>query len=340
MTLPNRSDASSDDTSTSRFDKFHAKGRWQGLPLRVAETGALPAFEQVVPPDASGDGPDVLMFGVPNHGMMAGQPTNVFLLGYVTDEARKLALVDAGATDSWDELLAAFGNSSIPIERVGQIILTHTHPDHIGNAQAIKQATGATVYAHPRETQQIERFGNGIEIDGWVGEDETIVCDGFSVATIFTPGHSPGHYCVAEPVSGVLIAGDMISGFGSVGVFPPGGSMREYIASLHRLQDAYAATPFSLVCPGHGPVIPDARAKIAEYIEHRLQREDEVFAAVSTGAATIDELMPHIYPDVQPHLAWPARATLQAHLDKLVEDGKVDLNDERYVLPATVGGDR
>jgi len=313
---------------TDRFKTFHNKGRWQGLPLRVEDTGALPAFEQVVPLDASGDSPDVLMFGVPNYGMMAGQPTNVFLLGYVAEPERKLTLVDAGATDAWVELLAAFEHSGIPLERIGQIILTHTHPDHIGNAQAIQERTGASVWAHPRETQQIERFGNGVEIGHWVADDETIACDGFSVETILTPGHSPGHFCVVEPASRVLIAGDMISGFGSVGIFPPNGSMREYIESLRRLQAAYETTPFSCVCPGHGPVIPDARAKIAEYIVHRLQREEEVFAAVAAGAGTIDDLMPSIYPDVQEHLAWPARSTLQAHLDKLVEDGRVQGSSE------------
>jgi glyoxylase-like metal-dependent hydrolase (beta-lactamase superfamily II) len=316
-----------------RFKTFHNKGRWQGQPLRVEETGALPAFEQVVPPDVASDAPDVLMFGVPNYGMMAGQPTNVFLLGYVNEPERKLTLVDAGATDAWSDLEAAFENSGIPLSRIGQIILTHTHPDHIGNAQAIKAATGAPVWAHPREQQQIERFGNGIEIDHWVEGDETIACDGFSVQTIFTPGHSPGHYCVVEPLSRILIAGDMISGFGSVGVFPPNGSMRDYIDSLRRLQDAYATTAFSLACPGHGPVIPDARAKIAQYIEHRLQREDDVAAAVASGANTVDDLMPIIYPDVQPHLAWPARSTLQTHLDKLVEDGRLEQpSDEHYAV--------
>src|SRR5215208_1149925 len=89
-------------TDAERFKTFHNKGRWQGLPLRVEDSDKLPAFEQVVPPDANGDAPDVLMFGVPNYGMMAGQPTNVFLLGYVADEDAKLTLVDAGATDAWD----------------------------------------------------------------------------------------------------------------------------------------------------------------------------------------------------------------------------------------------
>lgn len=303
-----------------RYKVFHSKGRWQGLPLRVEDTGEAPRFEPLLD---SGQQPAILAFGVPNHGMMAGQPTNVFLLGYVADEGRSLALVDTGDASGHDVLLASLAESGIDLQRISQIILTHCHPDHVGNAAALKEATGATVYAHPLEQQQIERFGNGVEVDLLVEPGQSIECDGYTVETIFTPGHSPGHYCVVEPYSGVLLAGDMISGFGSVGIFPPHGSMRQYIDSLRRLLAAHEERPFSLVGPGHGPPIADARAKIEEYITHRLAREEEVYAAVAAGAATTDEILPIAYPDVQPHLTFAARSTLQAHLDKLIEDGRV-----------------
>jgi glyoxylase-like metal-dependent hydrolase (beta-lactamase superfamily II) len=307
---------------------FHSKGRWQGLPLRVEETGETPRFELVTEPDAR---LAILAFGAPNHGMMAGQPTNVFIVGDVEDEERGLTLVDAGDAGSRDEVLAAIAAGGIRLERIGQIVLTHCHPDHVGNAEAIRQATGATVYADPREREQIERFGGGLHVDIWLEDGQVIDADGFRLETIFTPGHSPGHHCVVEPVSRVLLAGDMISGFGSVGVFPPRGSMREYIDSLRRLLAEHERRPFSLVCPGHGPVIADARAKIEEYIEHRLTREEEVYAAVAGGATTVDEILPIAYPDVQPHLSFAARSTLQAHLDKLIEDDRVRLaSEQRY----------
>lgn len=323
--------------SDDRYKVFHNKGRWQGLPLRVEETGEAPRFEPLDPPAPRPAShvppPDILAFGVPNHGMMAGQPTNVYLLGYVADEGRSLALVDTGDKSSEDALMAALAQTGITIERITQIILTHCHPDHVGNAAALKQATGATVYAHPLERQQIERFGNDLEVDVWVEPGQAIDCDGFAVETIFTPGHSPGHYCVVEPISGVLLAGDMISGFGSVGIFPPHGSMRQYIDSLRRLLAANEARPFSLVGPGHGPPIADASAKIEEYITHRLAREEEVFDAVASGASSIDDILPIAYPDVQPHLSFAARSTLQAHIDKLIEDGRVTrTGEDRYAV--------
>jgi glyoxylase-like metal-dependent hydrolase (beta-lactamase superfamily II) len=313
----------SDQHSDDRFKVFHSQGRWQGLPLRVEDTGEAPRFEPLFD---DGRQPDVLAFGVPNHGMMAGQPTNVYLLGYVADQARKLTLVDTGDVKSYDVLLTAFDETGIDLSRIDRIVLTHCHPDHVGNAAALKQATGAPIYAHPLEQNHLERFGSDLVVDVWIEPGQSINCDGFTLETIFTPGHSPGHYCVVEPQTRVLLAGDMISGFGSVGIFPPHGSMRDYIESLHRLLAAHEARPFSLVGPGHGPPIADARAKIEEYITHRLAREEEVYGAVVSGASTVDTILPIAYPDVQPHLSFAARSTLQAHLDKLVEDGRVSVS--------------
>jgi glyoxylase-like metal-dependent hydrolase (beta-lactamase superfamily II) len=322
--------------NAARYQRFHQQGRWHGLPLRVEDTGELPHFEPVIAtthPASRIPHPDVLVFGVPNHGMMAGQPTNVLLLGHVADESRALTLVDSGDASGREVLVDAIANSGVDIARIGQIVLTHCHPDHVGNAQAVKAASGAPVWAHVREREQIARWGDGLVVDHWIDGDGTIACDGFALETLFTPGHSPGHVCVVESASRVLIAGDMISGFGSVGIFPPSGSMAAYIDSLRKLQAAYEANPFAAVCPGHGPVIPDARAKIAEYIEHRLQREVEVLAAVERGLATIDAMLPVVYPDVLPHLAFAARSTLQAHLDKLVDDGRIlKLTETRYAV--------
>jgi glyoxylase-like metal-dependent hydrolase (beta-lactamase superfamily II) len=328
MRQPSKSGVSDrKDVSTpndSRYQTFHNKGRWQGLPTRVEDGHAAQQFEPVpCSDDFPNDAPDILIFGVPNLGMMAGQPTNVILMGYVADTSRKLTLVDTGLADSFDILRDAFQRSGIDMHRVERIVLTHCHTDHVGNAAELKTATGATVLAHPLERVNLERSEEGVSIDQWLDDNQMIACDGFALRTILTPGHAPGHLCIVEPRSGVLCAGDMISGFGSVGIFPPSGSMRAYLNSLRRLQAEYEANPFSLVCPGHGPVIPDARAKIAEYIEHRLQREEEVFTAVQNGHATLDELLPIVYPDVLENFARAARGTLVAHLQKLMEDGRV-----------------
>jgi glyoxylase-like metal-dependent hydrolase (beta-lactamase superfamily II) len=314
---------------TTKYRQFHQKGRWQGLPTRVEETGEPPRFQPAVGV-AGRPGIEVLALELPNQGMMEGQPTNCFLLGYVGDAERRLTLVDTGTVENTAALEGALAAAEIGPERIGLIVLTHTHPDHVGGAAALQREIGAPVWAHPLEREQIERWGNGVRIDGWIEDGAPLVADGFALEPIFTPGHSPGHVCLVDSCHRVLLAGDMISGFGSVGIFPPSGSMVDYIASLRRLLAKHEESPFSAVLPGHGPAIADAGAKIREYITHRLERDEEVYNAVAAGRETLDVLLPAIYPDVLPHLSWAARSTLQAHLDKLVDDGRVIRQGDHY----------
>jgi glyoxylase-like metal-dependent hydrolase (beta-lactamase superfamily II) len=318
-TPPGADSTTSDAASGERYKVFHAKGRWQGQPVRVEESDAPPTFEPLL---AELGPPDVLIFGVPNDGMMQGQPTNVFLIGAVASDG-PLTLIDTGMPDSTQRLFDAFENSGIDPTRITRIVLTHCHPDHVGVAAAAQAIGNAEVWVHPLERGHIERWGEGLRVDHWIDGSEPIACEGFALEPIFTPGHSPGHLCYAVSTNRALIAGDMISGFGSVGIFPPEGSMADYIASLHRMLEVNDRNPFSIIGPGHGPPVLDARAKIAEYIVHRLAREDEVVESLRTGPASLDDLLPVIYPEVQPHLSWAAMCTLQAHMDKLVEDGRV-----------------
>ncbi len=245
-----------------------------------------------------------------------------------------LTLVDCGSAGTLPIFETAFETLRVDPERITRIVLTHCHPDHVGGAPELKERTGAPVWAHPLEKPPIERFAATLEVDHWIEDGVPIECEGYSLEPIFTPGHAPGHVALVESTSRLLLAGDMISGFGSVGIFPPDGSVSAYIESLRRLLAIHDAEPFNAICPGHGPVIPAVREKIVWYIEHRLAREEEIAADLgAAGPSTIDELLPMVYPDVLPHLTYAAKATLTMHLRKLAEDGRVVVDDEeRYAL--------
>jgi len=274
----------------------------------------------------------VHLLAVPNQGMMSGQPTNCYLLGYVGGDG-PLTLVDTGRPEAVDVIQQALVDGGIEPARVTRIIMTHCHPDHVGGATVLKQATGARVYVPPLEREQLERFAHDLEVDVWLDHTEPVECDGYSLAPIFTPGHSPGHIAFVDSKTRMLLAGDMISGFGSVGIFPPNGSVRQYIDSLRRLQAEHEREPFAAVLPGHGPIVPDAGAKIEEYIAHRLQREGEIVSQLAAhGPQTLDDLFPRIYPEILPHLEFAGRGTLTTHLEKLIEDGRVVQTDGQFVL--------
>jgi glyoxylase-like metal-dependent hydrolase (beta-lactamase superfamily II) len=202
-------------------------------------------------------------------------------------------VVDPGPADEahLERVVAAAGGT------VAGIVLTHDHPDHAEGAPALAERTGVGV----------ERPVGGHSVGPF--------------AAIATPGHSPDH--VSLLWRRVLFAGDTVLGVGSVFVGPGDGAMAAYLDSLRRLREL----DLDVIAPGHGPFIWDPRKKLDEYIEHRLHRERRVLAAIDAGARTRDELLDRAWAEVPfdetPALRAAAGVTLDAHLEKLRDEGRL-----------------
>jgi glyoxylase-like metal-dependent hydrolase (beta-lactamase superfamily II) len=174
---------------------------------------------------------------------------------------------------------------------LGGIALTHGHADHSG---AVARLPSVPV---------VQGAADGAA----VGPLEAIAL----------PGHAPDHVCFA--LGEVCFTGDAVLGSGSVFIAPDPGAMGAYLAGLERLR----ARRFALLAPGHGPLIEDAEGKLTEYLEHRLDRERRLVAALDGGARSIDALLDAAWDDVPDTLRLPATVTLFAHLDKLADEGRV-----------------
>ncbi len=135
-----------------------------------------------------------------------------------------------------------------------------------------------------------------------------------------TPGHASNHLCWLLPREGMLFSGDHVMEGSTVVIAPPDGDMAQYLASLRRL--ARLAPPLAVMAPGHGSLITDPGAALADLIAHRLGREQAVRSALERARrATLDELLPVVYADVRHELLPVARRSLWAHLRKLGQDG-------------------
>jgi len=75
--------------------------------------------------------------------------------------------------------------------------------------------------------------------------------------------------------------------------------------------------------PGHGPIVEDPAAKLDGYIAHRLERERRIVGALEAGARSHDDLLAAAWDDVPAGLRLPATWTLEAHLEKLREEGRL-----------------
>ncbi len=248
----------------------------------------------------------------PNPGVMTGPGTNTYYLNG--------AVIDPGpALDSHVEKILQLG----PIK---WIVCTHTHLDHSPAAAAIKAATGAQVLGRPAPAGQDATFkpdfvvenGQRIELDG-----------GVTLRAIHTPGHASNHVCYLLEQTKMLFTGDHVMQGSTVVINPPDGDMRAYLQSLERL----LGEDIAIIAPGHGYLIGAPHKELRRLIAHRLNRERKVVAAlVRLEHPSLDEMLPLVYDDVPERIHRVAARSLTAHLDKLVAEGAVRLEESRYTL--------
>jgi glyoxylase-like metal-dependent hydrolase (beta-lactamase superfamily II) len=254
----------------------------------------------------------------PNPSIMTGPGTNTIVLGGGSTGA---LVIDPAVDDI--AYLDAIVQAGLERGGIQRILITHGHPDHIGGAVALRDRLGVNIYAFSRQ---------GVPFaDEEIADGATFPAGDDTLQAIHTPGHRFDHLCFLLEKQRTLFAGDLISGITTNVIAPPDGDMLDYINSLKRLQEIEIAE----IVPAHGPAIADAQAKISEYIAHRMLREQQVMEALEelSPGATIPEIVPLIYQDVDPKLHSIAEWTVEAHLIKLEREGLVErLEGGRWAL--------
>jgi len=227
-------------------------------------------------------------------------------------------LVDpADGTDDLDRVVAE--------RSVEHVLVTHTHPDHVGGVA--DYAGGRTVWAH---ADHRDRFADatGVAPDRTFRDGDGLPAE---LEVVETPGHAVDHvaFSVPGPDDGssreAALVGDLAVAEGSVVVGAPEGDMRAYLDSLRRVRDRDPAA----LHPAHGPTITDPQATLTRLIDHRLERERSVLAAVEDGAETPDEVTDRAYEKDLTGVRDLAVATVVAHLEKLADDGAIDFDGDR-----------
>ena len=174
------------------------------------------------------------------------------------------------------------------------IAVTHDHADHVEGLDALRTRLG--------DVQVVSARGGAAEGDVFG-----------PLRVLALPGHSDDH--LAFVAGRIAFVGDAVLGEGSLFV---SAELAAYLEGLRRLRDLDLA----VLCPGHGPPIWDVRAKLDAYLDHRLDRERRLLAALERGLRGEDELLDAVWDDAPPELRPFAAISLRAHLEKLRAEGR------------------
>jgi len=129
--------------------------------------------------------------------------------------------------------------------KIGLVLKTHAHADHLSSAPYIKLKTGAMVAIgeHIKEVQRIFRpvfnamdvSGNGSEFDHLFKDGEHFRIGNIEAEVIYTPGHTPA--CVSYKIGDAVFVGDTLfmPDYGTARADFPGGDAHELYRSIRRI---------------------------------------------------------------------------------------------------------
>lgn len=249
---------------------------------------------------------------------LAGSPVlSVFVHLLRHDDG--LVLVDAGYADDacWEALAGALSTAGHRIEDVTHVLLTHNHPDHIGLAARVREASGAPISIHPLDAFQLQRplrgtFFDQLEraltlaglppaeleamvassrrlaahsddllVDDFLEDGQTLRIGGLELEVLGTPGHARGHVSLLDRRRRLLIGGDVLLPEGEVQIGLVSDDDDNPVAQLRDSLRRIAALPIDLVLPGHQyrfGHVPAAVARTLGEQDARLARAAEVLA--------------------------------------------------------------
>lgn len=216
-------------------------------------------------------------------------------------------------------------------ERIGTILVTHTHRDHSPGARLLAERTGAPILgcgphrasrpALDHETRRLDASADMQHAPQRILTHGEIVEAGeHRFRVIETPGHTANHLMFELIGTGMVFSGDHVMAWSTTIVAPPDGAMGPYMESLERLIEREGDRAF---WPGHGGPVADPKRFTRALLNHRRQRETQVLDFLAKGPAAIPAMVEANYPGLNPNLKGAAALSVFAHVEDLIGKGAI-----------------
>jgi glyoxylase-like metal-dependent hydrolase (beta-lactamase superfamily II) len=291
-----------------------------------------------------------------------------YALCYSVQAGRGVVLIDLGwdSAEAWDALTAGLRSAGAGLPDVLGAVVTHLHPDHFGLAARLRASTSAWIAVHPAELPHVAADEEARDrylaaTAGWLrrcgcppSELAALAADaaevrarlasvrpdvelpdgapvpgtGGDLSVLHTPGHTPGHLCVADRPRRLLFTGDHV-----LPRVTPNVSWRpdtdpdplaDFASSLERLR-RYAD---HLVLPGHEWAFDRLDQRLDVLAKHHEERLAEVESVVRGGARTTWEVTCAVgwrrpFATLEPRARRSALGETSAHLIRLAALGRI-----------------
>jgi len=153
-------------------------------------------------------------------------------------------------------------------------------------------------------------------------DGEVLRTEGATLRVLHVPGHADDHVALVHVEEKSMFTGDNVLGVGTT-FFRDLGA---YMSSLARMRATATSEGITVLHPAHGPPIPNAPEKLAEYIAHRQERVDQVRNALVDAPGeglTCVCVAKKLYVGIPETLIRPAASNTLLALRKLESDGVV-----------------
>jgi len=180
-----------------------------------------------------------------------------FVYSYIL-AGETITLVDTGVAGCEKSIFDYIRSNGRDPDEISLIVLTHSHPDHIGAAKSIQDATGCSVMAHPAERVWIEDVdqqnrerpvpgfsllvGGSVKLDHEIEDGMVIDPDGsetYEIQVIHTPGHSAGSVSLLVQGDRALFCGDAVPVYGDLPVYDDARQSARSIARLRAIRGVH-----------------------------------------------------------------------------------------------------